>query len=161
MFVFPPPTPASVFSLGGPLLSLFSPSALFLEGSNLSQLLSVSCHAASCVCVRVCVMRRGFISFLYQPSGHPPLRPPCCLFSFFPYFHTLGHTCSPALSHTFPFKVMQLHLKHLCKQKSGIYPLALVDKGRLLIPWLAYCLANNSTQQASLIGLLFPDSEVD
>lgn len=176
--------PASVFSLSPHLI--LSPRRLFLEGSNLSQLLSVSCHAVlCCVCVYECecVMPRSFInSFISRPAPSSPTS--CCLFSFFPYFHTQGHTCSFFLfnththflahsppvnkcthsrSHLNTLKITELLHKRLCKQMSGIQPFAQVYKERhwLLIPRLTYCSANNSTQQGSPIGLLFPDSEVD
>lgn len=162
------------------------PQTVFRRVKSISAVISVMSRCVVlCVCVYECecVMPRSFInSFISRPAPSSPTS--CCLFSFFPYFHTQGHTCSfflfnthtHFLAHSPPvnkcthsrghlntLKITELLHKRLCKQMSGIQPFAQVYKERhwLLIPRLTYCSANNSTQQGSPIGLLFPDSEVD
>lgn len=83
------------------------PCQLFLEGSNLSQLLSVSRHAASCCMCASVSCGAGFISsFISRPAPSSPGS--CCLFSFFPYFHTLGHTCSSLSLTLSPLNTLEL-----------------------------------------------------
>lgn len=125
----------------------FPPQTVFRRVKSISAVISVMSCCVVCMCVSV--MRRSFISsFISRPAPSSPVSR--CLFSFFPYFHTLGHTCSCALSLSFKHTLTQalqhtemtelLH-KHLCKQVSGIQPLAQVYKERhwLLILWLTYC----------------------
>lgn len=90
-------------------VSFFSPSRLFLEGSNLSQLLSVSCHAVCCVYVWVCQAAQ-LHKLLYQPAGTLLSRLLLSLFIFPILSHSgphiapdLSHSLCVSFSHTFLF----------------------------------------------------------
>lgn len=92
---------------GCPLLSfhpalsliLFPPSTVYRRVRSISAVIRVvsrcvvCVHASVSVCVYVCHTQRSFISSFISRSA-PSSPGSRCLLSFFPYFHTLAHTCS-------------------------------------------------------------------
>lgn len=90
-----------------PCVSFFSPCQLFIEGSDLSQLLSGLCHAvlSTCVCVWVC-HAAGLHKLLYQPSSTLLSRLPLSPF----IFPILSHTGPHMLLSNSPFALFPLSL---------------------------------------------------
>lgn len=69
----------------------FPPQTVFRRVKSISAVISVMSCCVVCMCEHV--MRRSFISSFISRAA-PSSPDSCCLFSFSPYFHTQGQTCS-------------------------------------------------------------------